>query len=178
MILQQVIDEVIKNREYKSICIKIAGSKDLGEELYQNFFLSLYQIKEEQFKKAQENNYLKWMLVRVIQNLNLQRYSKYCNENNGMCLLVNKWDEMPGEKIDYIINREAEEEQKEFIIKFKEDFERIKQSPSTRDEYADCLFLEAYMDYSNLSKLSRATGINYQTCKKRLNKIREKYNGN
>lgn len=172
MILEQVIEEVIKNREYKTICVKIAGSKDLGEELYQNFFLSLYQIKEEQFKKAQENNYLKWMLVRVMQNLNLQRYNKYCNENNGMYLLSNAMPE-----IGFEVAEETQEE-KEFIIKFKEDFERIKQSPQTRDEYADCLFLEAYMDYTNLSKLSRATGINYQTCKKRLNKIREKYNGN
>ena len=74
--------------------------------------------------------------------------------------------------------QEETNEQKEFIIKFKEDFNRIKESPSNRDELADCLFMEAYMKYGNLAEVSRRSEINYQTCKKRLNKLRQKYNGN
>ena len=172
MILQTIIDEVIKNKEYKATCIKIAGSKDLGDELYQNFFLSLYSVKEEQFSKAIEKGYLKFLLIRIIQNINLQRFSKYCNESNGMLLLTNRTSQIT---IDI---QEESNEQKEFIVKFKEDFNRIKESPSNRDELADCLFMEAYMKYGNLAEVSRRSEINYQTCKKRLNKLREKYNGN
>lgn len=66
---RQIIEELSKQLKYKSICIKIAVRHDLADDLYQEFFLSLLNIKDDRLILAYEGKYLEVFCYGIIHNI-------------------------------------------------------------------------------------------------------------
>lgn len=69
------------DRRFNSICNKVARKPHLAEDLYQEFFLSLCEIKDERLVKAKVEGYLEVLCVGIINNIWGKRYRVKTYEN-------------------------------------------------------------------------------------------------
>lgn len=65
----QIIERLSTDGRFKSICKRIAKKKHLAEDLYQEFFLALCEIKDDRLIEAYEGNYLEVLCVGIINNI-------------------------------------------------------------------------------------------------------------
>ena len=69
-----IIESLSKDNRFKSICKKIAKKPHLADDLYQEFFLSLLEIKDERLIEAKKGGYLEVLCVGIISNIWGKRY--------------------------------------------------------------------------------------------------------
>lgn len=66
MTQQSIIDLIVKDGRYKSICKKIVGTKKhLADDLYQELMLSVLECEDERFNNANKDNRLEVYLYGV-----------------------------------------------------------------------------------------------------------------
>lgn len=70
----EIIESLSKDNRFKSICKKTAKKPHLADDLYQEFFLSLLEIKDDRLIEAKERGYLEVLCVSIISHIWGKRY--------------------------------------------------------------------------------------------------------
>jgi hypothetical protein len=65
----QIIERLSKDGRFKTICRKLARKDYLADDLYQEFFLALCEVKDNRLVEAYENKYLEVLCVGIINNI-------------------------------------------------------------------------------------------------------------
>lgn len=70
----EIINDLTKDGRFKSICKSIAKKPYLADDLYQEFFLALCEIKDDRLVVAKTEGYLEVLCVGIINNIWGKRY--------------------------------------------------------------------------------------------------------
>lgn len=182
-----IIDGLSKDGRFKSICKKIAKRPFLADELYQEFFLALCEIKDRRLIEAQAGGYLEVFCVGIINNIWTRRdrvksyrtgnthplhmITEYCltisNKENADGENTEKNGEifeshLPGEEFDLdgeLQNQFAQSRVRELIEEAKESID-----PSQR--FRARVFDYSTFKYKDPRKFSRISGIPYYVCRR------------
>jgi hypothetical protein len=65
----EVINTIIHDDRYKSVCKRTAKKPHLSDDLYQEFILSVLEIKDDRLIRAKQGNYLEVFCISIINNI-------------------------------------------------------------------------------------------------------------
>lgn len=166
MTRNEVIQELSKDKQYKGICRKIAGDTMLGDDLYSELMLSLFENKRlvEIREQCGRNFYLY-----VIQSA----YNMFRNRRS-------KFNKMYRNHLEVTINEIPEIVDDEYILEIDVLHDKLTNKiMNVVDEYKgkfpyEVKMFEAYLEHKTLRALSRATGIPVVSCHTTIKKFKEK----
>ena len=188
-----IIESLSKDNRFKSICKKIAKKPHLADDLYQEFFLSLLEIKDERLIEAKKGGYLEVLCVGIISNIWGKRYrvKTYVNGSTStlyeMCefhnyidaetrledvssLIAGKTNEehLPESTEEYDFNRDLNEILLHHII------DKYKESRNETERFEARVFYHSTFKYKNPKQFSRASEIPYLVCLRAYKRFKTK----
>lgn len=187
-----IIESLSKDNRFKSICKKIAKKPHLADDLYQEFFLSLLEIKDDRLIEAKEGGYLEVLCVGIISNIWGKRYRvktyktgntstmyEMCNfykvirnTDHDSCLFDEvKEDHLPESQEEYDFERDLKEILLHHII------DKYKESRNETERFEARVFYYSKFKYKNPKQFAIASDIPYLVClrayKRFKNKVKE-----
>ena len=188
-----IIESLSKDNRFKSICKKIAKKPHLADDLYQEFFLSLLEIKDERLIEAKKGGYLEVLCVGIISNIWGKRYrvKTYVNGSTStlyeMCefhnyidaetrledvssLIAGKTNEehLPESTDEYDFDRDLNEILLHHII------DKYKESRNETERFEARVFYHSTFKYKNPKQFSRASEIPYLVCLRAYKRFKTK----
>jgi len=162
---QNIINEIVSEPKYKSICKKLARIPYLADELYQEFILQILENKDGRLIKAKENNYLTIFCVGIINNIWNSRNRVKCYTNGNTSPL---FEFSRGVEVDESTFKEVNGNDYDSSIDERHD-KVIKQIETDRNSEDKGLWFEANVFYhatnthKNVYQLSKNSNIYYGT---------------
>lgn len=174
-----IIEQLSKDARFRSICKQIAKKPHLAEDLYQEFFLSLCEIKDQRLEDASSGGYLEVFCVGVIHNIwkNRGRVKKNKNGNtsplhelSGIMIVPGCVDDsdnrggyilddhIPNNQEEYDHLRDINEQRLHQLI------ERYKESEDLMDRFYSRVFYYSKFKYKNVRQFSVNSKIPYGVC--------------
>ena len=188
-----IIESLSKDNRFKSICKKIAKKPHLADDLYQEFFLSLLEIKDERLIEAKKGGYLEVLCVGIISNIWGKRYrvKTYVNGSTStlyeMCefhnyidaetrledvssLIAGKTNEehLPESTDEYDFDRDLNEILLHHVI------DKYKESRNETERFEARVFYHSTFKYKNPKQFSRASEIPYLVCLRAYKRFKTK----
>lgn len=188
-----IIESLSKDNRFKSICKKIAKKPHLADDLYQEFFLSLLEIKDERLIEAKKGGYLEVLCVGIISNIWGKRYrvKTYVNGSTStlyeMCefhnyidaetrledvssLIAGKTNEehLPESTDEYDFDRDLNEILLHHVI------DKYKESRNETERFEARVFYYSKFKYKNPKQFSRASEIPYLVCLRAYKRFKTK----
>lgn len=153
---QKIIEEIILNSSFRELCKKICKGNDLHNDLYQEFILQLYELKNDELLiSAKSGNYLSVYCVGIINNLwnNRHRLKTYKNgKTSSLTHLTNYFMEVPS-------NLVYSKKDTDFIHEIKQELNNMLFSSDEKiRKNASALYKSVYV-YKNIHQHSMHTGV-------------------
>jgi DNA-directed RNA polymerase specialized sigma24 family protein len=170
MTRDDIIKELVNDKEYRRICNKIAGNTGLGDDLYSELMLSLIEFKHlEKVYRESEGKFF-FYVIRCALNMFRNKRSKFNKTYRA------NYAELDDNK-EMMMEQEIKIDIEAVSAKVYAEIESIKQSYGNNFPYQVGL-LQLYLKYGTLRKLSRETGIPLSSCYNTLKEIRQKISNN
>lgn len=189
-----IIESLSKDNRFKSICKKIAKKPHLADDLYQEFFLSLLEIKDERLIEAKKGGYLEVLCVGIISNIWGKRYrvKTYVNGSTStlyeMCEFhktITIEERLPSSNSENRISEVFEEHLPESTEEydFNRDLNEIllhhvidkyKESRNETERFEARVFYHSTFKYKNPKQFSRASEIPYLVCLRAYKRFKTK----
>lgn len=180
-----IIESLSKDDRFKSICKQIAKKPHLADELYQEFFLSLCEIKDNRLLDARSGGYLEIFCIGIINNIwkNRGRVKVYKNGNTSPLYELHGITIVPGdvevagclseetiliEDEDYDYTRDINE------IKLQKLIEKYKESEDVMDRFYSRVFYYSKFKYKNVRQFSVKSKIPYGVCLRAYESFKDK----
>lgn len=188
-----IIESLSKDNRFKSICKKIAKKPHLADDLYQEFFLSLLEIKDERLIEAKKGGYLEVLCVGIISNIWGKRYrvKTYVNGSTStlyeMCefhnyidaetrledvssLIAGKTNEehLPESTDEYDFDRDLNEILLHHVI------DKYKESRNETERFEARVFYYSKFKYKNPKQFAIASEIPYLVCLRAYKRFKTK----
>lgn len=175
-----------------SICKQVAKRPHLADDLYQEFFLTLLEIKDDRLIKANEEGYLEVLCVGVINNIwgKRDRVKTYVNGktsplHEAMDMAVRIERQRHDDQVESMINviyeehLSAESDEYDFnkdidVIKAHHAIDTYKESSNVSDRFRARVFYYVETKYKNVRRFSAASGIPYRVCLTAYHAFKEK----
>lgn len=171
MTRDSIINLIVNDNEYKSICMKIAKNKIDAEELYSELILMLLELepnKIENIYSASNGVLFKFYVIRCAVNMHKSIHSRYgrnYNKHKNLLSLSNINVDVPDEREP--INKDRLHND---VISVMNSIEK-----SYGNEFPyDVKMMEAFMNHKSIRELSRKTKIPFISCYNSLNRIKKK----
>lgn len=167
-----------------AICKQIAKRPHLADDLYQEFFLSLCEIKDDRLSNASDGGYLEVFCYGIISNIwgkrhrvksyktgstsplyELHNNAKRILRDDGEWMDVSKRsresairEDHLSDNREYDFNRDINEAMLHHII------EKYKESPKIDDRFRSRVFYYSRFKYKSVREFADASGIPHRTC--------------
>lgn len=177
-----------------AICIKTARLQDRADDLYQEFFLALCEIKDNRLIEAYEGNYLPYFCYGIICNLwsNKDRVKRYENgrtsplhyisdinltfsQSQNISDDLHEYDFNPFESLssdDEEYNHDIDELNEKALKQVEQD----RQSEDRDIHFRANVFYYSYFKNKNPREFHKKTGIPYHVVLESYNKYKERLN--
>lgn len=174
MTRDEIINKVVANNDYKKICLRIAGEQNLADDLYQELMIIIIEYKHSIIETAYNNNQLDFFIIRIAANMCRNKYhpfykghiefGKRISEQNIISEILHDdiASKIQHEKNIEALNKEIESIEKEYNGQYPYEIEMLK----------------AYVKAGSYRKLEAITGINWDTCKKTVAKLKKRIRAN
>lgn len=175
-----------------SICKQIAKRPHLADDLYQEFFLSLLEIKDERLVEAYNGGYLEVLCVGIINNIwgKRDRVKTYVNgrtsplyETRGVLIINGKESEdsdydnwggfilaerLVDETPEYDFKRDIDETILHHII------DKYKESVNQDERFISRVFWYSKFKYKNVGQFAKESGIPRGVCYAAYKRFKQK----
>jgi DNA-directed RNA polymerase specialized sigma24 family protein len=183
---RQIIEELAKQPKYKSICIKIAVRQDLADDLYQEFFLSLLNIKDDRLTLAYEGKYLEVFCYGIIHNIWSMRGRCKKYENGSTSPLYNATDNIYNldmfediEVLDHLDPHTALELLEEADISKEDIIKQVEKDKTSTDRttmFRAHVFYQSMFNFKNPRKFAEVSNIPYRVVLHSFNEYKSHLN--
>lgn len=187
-----IIESLTKDGRFKSVCKSIAKKPYLADDLYQEFFLALCEIKDNRLVEAKEGGYLEVLCVGVINNIWGKRYRvkmrdvgqthplhEHCNSmksiqsegpDHNMSRVKNIRDVIPEHHMADVSEPYEENDPEEV----KKALEKSMNSADPSERFRARVFYYSIFKYKNPRQFAINSGIPYNICLEANNIYKEK----
>ena len=186
-----IIESLSKDNRFKSICKKIAKKPHLADDLYQEFFLSLLEIKDERLIEAKKGGYLEVLCVGIISNIWGKRYRVKTYVNGSTSTLYEMCDfhkhisvqeqHSGGDNISEVTEEHLPESTEEYDfdrdlneILLHHIIDKYKESRNETERFEARVFYHSTFKYKNPKQFSRASEIPYLVCLRAYKRFKTK----
>lgn len=160
MSYENVISEIVNNREIRDIANKIASNKSLSEDLYQEIILKLLELDKEKIKTLYKKKELNYYIVRIAISLYRNPTNDFAKKYHHLpCLKVKESNVV---KEIMFLNKETERPD------FSKEHKAFKQLSWYEREIC-----KIYAELGSSRKVQEQTGISYRSVAHTVKKSKE-----
>ena len=163
---EAILNELSKNKKLRTIAMKIGGygANGLGEDLYQQLFITLCTMDSAKVVKANDGKYLEFMCIKIMSNAfhnNYGEFAKLYRKPLNVELIEIK-DYMVGVEQDEIkMGKDSEVEDMETILDFLN-------QEITQENFYKVTLVKRWVNGESCRKISTMTQIPYRTVAKEI----------
>lgn len=152
MTASEIINQVARDPEYKTICRKFVSS-DLYEDLFQELIIILLEKPSDKIEEVYRTGGIKWFIIRILQN-QTRSNGGFFREN----ILLSQQNREIFESDAIATEQEEDDKYYQQIV----EFERNKQVFETSSEWYENELFFIYLEEQSYRAVERATGISRQ----------------
>lgn len=161
----EVIDELIKNPDYKEICFKLFNS--LKDDLFQEIVLTILEYDEKKLERIEDKNQCKVFIYVIACNMARSKYSTFRKKHLGKYGYEgNYFNELPE-------NLQIKDESKEITWEENGKLDKLIDVVNNENWFDRDLF-KKYLEEGSLRSLEQKTGIKTGFAHKVISKYKER----
>ena len=156
-----ILEEIVKGGKFLKICENISKDRSLSGDLFQECILILLEKSDAEIVRLYQKNELKAYFIRIVQN----------NYNSKTSPFFKKYRSRP------IFKAEDNYKETESSYDYEKIISHIKSNTHSRSEWFDSQIVNVLLIDSNITKLSKKTGIHKSHIYASINRFKERING-